>query len=236
MTAILVLSTVIYEGPPKRFWEYSALAGPFYRGNIECGVVLEVASREQFFDAAEFAAHLAAATVEDATAEGVRHIRYRSGGDDLSLRYRLTDLAVIERRVNGEPVVPVPLDSPVAAQRHISPLVLGGIRLDVPVEPSANWLYTGPDGSTIVATRATARPGPFALHLPDGRSIAAPALGLARVTCRPVKGEVEVECVGPPTMLTLAGWGDRPVIILNGGKASDRLRSGVDGAWFLPIP
>jgi hypothetical protein len=84
----LVLSVVVYEGPEKRFWEYSALGGPFYRGNIECGVVVEVAERGRFADAVVFAAHLAAATVEDVTAEGVRHIRYRSGGDELQMRYR----------------------------------------------------------------------------------------------------------------------------------------------------
>lgn len=229
----LVLSTVIYEGPEKRFWEYSALGGPFYRGNIECGVVLEVASREQFPDAAAFAAHLAVATVEDATVEGVRQIRYRSGGDNLLLRYSLSDMAVIERRVNGEQVVSVPLDSPVAVQCHVSPLVLGGIRLDVPVEPAANWLSTDPEGGTIIATRATATPGPFALHLPDGRSVSAPALGLARITCRPGSGEVAIECAGQPAVLTLAGWFEHPAVVLNGEAASDRLRAGAAGEWFL---
>jgi hypothetical protein len=232
----LVLSIVIYEGPAKRFWEYYALAGPFYHGNIECGLVLEVAERGRFPDAAAFAAHLAAASVEDVTAEGVRHIRYRSGGDDLLLRYRLDDMGVIERRVNGEPIVAVPLDAPVAVQRHASPLVLGGIRLDAPVEPSMNWLYTDPDGGTIVATRVTATPGPFALSLPDGRSVSAPALGLARIVCRPERGEIAVEYVGPPVVLSLAGWDDHPALILNDREVSDRLRAGAEGEWLVSMP
>ncbi|MFN8535995.1 MAG: hypothetical protein U0232_00775 [Thermomicrobiales bacterium] len=231
----LVLSTVIYEGPEKRFWEYSALGGPFYRGNIECGVVVEVAERGRFPDAAAFAAHLAAATVEEVAAEGVRQVRYCSGGDELLLRYRLDDMEIVERRVNGELVEPVPLDAPFAVQRHESPLVLGGIRLDAPVDPSANWLYTNPDGSAVVATRATATPGPFALRLPDGRAVEATALGLARITCRLGQGEVEVEYFGPHTA-QLVCWGDNPALILNGEEVSGRLRKGAEGELLLAIP
>ena len=204
----LVLSVVVYEGPEKRFWEYSALGGPFYRGNIECGVVVEVAERGRFADAVVFAAHLAAATVEDVTAEGVRHIRYRSGGDELQMRYRLDDMELVERTVNGEPVDSVPLEAPTAVQSYVSPLILGGVRLDVPVETSANWLYTDPDGEHDRCHACDGHAG--TIRAPVARwavEVSAPALGLARIVCRPEQGEVRVECVGPATTLVLAGWG-----------------------------
>jgi hypothetical protein len=227
----LVLSIVIYEGPAKRFWEYAALAGPFYRGNIECGLILEVAGRDEFASAGAFAAHLAAARVEDAVVEGTRHIRYRSGGDDLTLRYRLADMAVVERRVNGEAVAPVPLDAPCAAQRGAAPLTLGPIRLDAPVEPAANWLYTTPDGATVVAGRATAEAGPWALTLPGGREIIADRFGLARVEATPGAGRLALDLVAPSGALTLRGWPERPVLTINGTDASGALRPAGPGAW-----
>ncbi|MGN6697262.1 MAG: hypothetical protein ACTHMR_03810, partial [Thermomicrobiales bacterium] len=228
----LVLSTVIYEGPAKRFWEYSSLGGPFYKGNIECGLVLEVASRDQYPDAAAFAADLAAATITDTSSDGVRTICYRAGGDDLLLRYRLTDMEVLEQRVNSEPLTPLPLDAPVAVQRQASPLVLHGARLDAPVEPAANWLYTDPANTVLIATRATATSGPWMLALPDGRTIEAAALGLARVQCAlAAEGDVAIECAGPPTTLTLRGWRERPSVTLNGAAASDRLHEDRSGGW-----
>lgn len=40
----LVLSITNYEGPPKQFWEYRSLAGPFYKGNVANGFALSIAS------------------------------------------------------------------------------------------------------------------------------------------------------------------------------------------------
>ncbi len=229
----LVLSTVIYEGPAKRFWEYAALAGPFYRDNIECGMIVEVAGRDEFASAEDFAAHLAAARVDDVVAEGVRHIRYRSGGDELTLRYRLADMAIIERGVNGLAVAVTPLDAPCAVQGRDSPLTLGAIRLDAPVEPTANWLYTDPAGATIVACRTTARRGPWALALPGGRRIAAEALGLARLEIALAAGRVALDLVAPPGAVVLQGWPDRPPLTINGTDAGDGLRAAGPGEWVV---
>jgi hypothetical protein len=212
----LVLSIVIYEGPPKRFWEYSALAGPFYRGNIECGFILEVASRDEFATVEEFAAHLAAASLADATAEGVRHLRYRSGGDDLTLRYQLTDMAVTGRSINGVPLEVVPLDAPCAVQRGDAPLRLGAITLDAPVDAAANWLYTTPDGAAIVAGRTTTQPGPLTLALPGGQQIEAEALGLARVEVALERKLIAIEVAAAPGAVTLRGWPVRPTLTING--------------------
>lgn len=237
----LVLSTVIYEGQPKRFWEYSSLGGPFYRGNIECGLALEVAARDEFPDAAAFAAHLAAARVEDVTADGVRTIRYRSGGDELLLRYRLADLGIVERRANVAALAPVPLASPLAVQGRpldgSGALRLGDARLAAPGDPegqAASWLYLDPEGVEIVAARATAAAGPWELRLPGGRRLATDALGPARAAYRPDEGRLELECAGAVGDIALYGWPDRPMLVANGEEIGARLREVARGEWLLP--
>ena len=229
----LVLSTVLYEGPPKRFWEYAALSGPFYRGNVECGLVVEVATREEFPSAESFAAFLAAARLLDVTLDGERTIRYRSGGDDLTLRYRLSDMEIVERQINGAPLVPAPLDARTAAQRHDGPLLLGGHRLEAPRDQAANWLYTSPDGGTVVASRGTRVPGPWEFRLAGGRRVASEALGLARVRYAAGDGRLDVELAGSPADLTLRGWRERPAIAINGADAGERVRETAPGEWLV---
>jgi hypothetical protein len=230
----LVLSIVIYEGPPKRFWEYSSLSGHFYRGNIESGLVVEVASRSEFADPAAFCRYLAAARVDDATVDGVRTVRYRSGGDDLLLRYRLLDMGIVERAINGEPYLPPALETTLAVQGDgNSPLTLAGHRLDVPGRPS--WLYVAPDGGMVTAATPLPATGPWRLDLAHGGTVVATGAGPARVTCHIGDAEprVEIEQAGEPCAWELRGWHQQPRLTVNGEDRSGELREHGDGVRSL---
>lgn len=229
----LVLSTVIYEGPPKRFWEYSSLSGPFYRGNVESGIVVEVATDDEFATARDFAAFLMAAQLDDVTVDGVRTIRYRSGGDELLLRYRLSDMEIVERRVNGAPIQPVALRSPLAVQRTSGKLDLDGISFEAP--DGANWLYANPRKDVVVASRVAADSGPWNLRLPGGQRVAVDALGVGRVQCRTRDGRVEIEHARQIGEISLLGWSDRPTLVVNGEDVSERLRERAPHEWLATI-
>jgi len=206
----LVLSTTIYDGPPKQFWEYRTLDGPFYRGNIESGVIVQVGTRAEFPTAEAFATTLATAQLDEVTTNGVRTIRYRSGGDDLLLRYRLTDMAIIERQVNGTPLLPVALASPNAVQ-GTGTVTLGGYTL-AGADDAAHWLVVSPDSETVTATRVRGGGEPWSLRFPGGEQITITSAGPLRLTYAPRAGTVDVEYVGPLPTITYDGWQTRPTV------------------------
>jgi hypothetical protein len=83
-----VLSIVNYEGPPKQFWEYRSLSGPFWKGNVRNGFALWIASRSEYSDREAFAATLAATPFSDETAGGVRTITF----GDATVTYDLREI------------------------------------------------------------------------------------------------------------------------------------------------
>ncbi|HUF53067.1 MAG TPA: hypothetical protein VMR52_04750 [Dehalococcoidia bacterium] len=80
-----VLSIVNYEGPPKQFWEYRSLTGPFWKGNVRNGFALWIAPRSEFASADEFRTALTKAPLLDETVDGLRTITF----GDLRLEYDL---------------------------------------------------------------------------------------------------------------------------------------------------
>lgn len=75
----LVLSIVNYEGPPKQFWEYRSLSGPFWKGNVANVFALWIATED---DLAEGMA------VDEQTDGTLRRITH----NDVTLEYDLRDL------------------------------------------------------------------------------------------------------------------------------------------------
>ena len=87
-----VVSIVNYEDPPKVFWEYRSLAGPFFKGNVKNGFVLSVAPRGDFDTLEAFRADLLAMPLMDETVGSVRRIEWGRGPDRLMLEYDLKEL------------------------------------------------------------------------------------------------------------------------------------------------
>jgi hypothetical protein len=88
----LVISIVNYEGPPKVFWEYRSLAGPFFKGNVKNGFVVWVASRGDFDTAEAFRAALREVPLSDEMTASVRRIEWGTGSERLMLEYDLKEL------------------------------------------------------------------------------------------------------------------------------------------------
>ena len=83
-----VISIVNYEGPPKVFWEYRSLAGPFWKGNVRNGFALWIASRSEHESLDAFHTALAATQLSDETSGPVRRITF----GDVSLEYDLRNM------------------------------------------------------------------------------------------------------------------------------------------------
>ena len=83
-----VLSIVNYEGPPKQFWEYRSLSGPFWKGNVSNGFALWIAPREEFPSREAFAGALTPTPPTDETEGSVRTIAF----GDVTLAYDLREL------------------------------------------------------------------------------------------------------------------------------------------------
>jgi len=87
-----VVSVVNYTGPPKMFWEYRSLSGPFWKGNIRNGFALRIVDREEFPSAASFADALARAPLADEVTGSIRRISLGTGDDVVRLEYDLLEI------------------------------------------------------------------------------------------------------------------------------------------------
>ena len=88
----LIVSVFNYEGPPKGFWEYRSLGGPFLKGNVKNGVVLRLADRSNNSSLAEFKASLTETALTDTVDGSLRTITLGSGKEALALTYDLKEL------------------------------------------------------------------------------------------------------------------------------------------------
>ena len=88
----LIVSVFNYEGPPKGFWEYRSLGGPFFKGNVKNGVVLRVADCGDYASLAEFKASLAETPLTDTVDGSLRTITFGLDGEELTLAYDLKGL------------------------------------------------------------------------------------------------------------------------------------------------
>ena len=88
----LIVSVFNYDGPPKGFWEYRSLGGPFFKGNVKNGVVLRLADRGDNSSLADFNASFADTPLTDAVDGSLRTIAFGLDGEALTLAYDLTEL------------------------------------------------------------------------------------------------------------------------------------------------
>jgi hypothetical protein len=203
--AELWLTAHNYRGPAKRFWDYASLRGAFWRGNLRAGYVLEASERAEHDSAQAFLAHLRRAVVEDVTevsddanadadADGVsdavgkgkalRTVTYRSGGDELSLRFDLWHTRAAGRRLNGREYEPPALESPLAAQGRSGVLRAGGAVLETAAQDV--WLVAqelDPAGRFWLCVNPQDRPTPLRLETPLG-VVSAASWGVGSVELR----------------------------------------------------
>jgi hypothetical protein len=183
----LVLSIPNYLGPAKNFWEYRTLSGPFYRGNVRSGLVVEVASKSEFRNAAEFRAYVSRARVTDVVSgDGVRDVSYASDGGSLGLRYSLRDLHVLERRIEGRQYGPPMLEAPCVRQGR-GPIAVGGATLTAGGAPA--WLLADAGRRVWVAANPSDELTPVRLETPEG-ALETDAFGFGRIVWRGAEGEL----------------------------------------------
>lgn len=177
----LVLSIYNYfQGEAKRFWEY-AMGGPFYKGNIRAGFVIEVGDRAEFGDFAAFRAHIARGHVADRMDRNVRNVSYASGGDLLEIGVDLYANRLVERCVNGAIYQAAILSSPTAVQSSVGELHAGGAKLHT--SPAPVWLLANDDRDCWVAAKPSDEPTPWRFETPAG-SVTCAAFGFGNVVWR----------------------------------------------------
>jgi hypothetical protein len=88
----LVISIINYEGPPKQFWEYRSLSGPFFKGNACNGFCLLIASGSDYESIEGFLDDLAANQPADEVTGSMRRIAWGEGEDALILEYDLSTM------------------------------------------------------------------------------------------------------------------------------------------------
>jgi hypothetical protein len=88
----LIVSVFNYEGPPKGFWEYRSLGGPFFKGNVKNGLVLRVADRSDNSSLADFKASFAETPLTDTVDGSLRTVTFGLDREALTLSYDLEDL------------------------------------------------------------------------------------------------------------------------------------------------
>jgi hypothetical protein len=104
---VVSLDIYNYKGPPKSFWEHRSQAGPFYKGNVRNAFAIEVAGRGEYQDVASWRRRAAEVRVSDAVDDRYRRtITCTTPGGSLSMTYSLWDMSLLERRADGEVVVP----------------------------------------------------------------------------------------------------------------------------------
>ncbi len=203
----LWLAIYNYRGAKKRFWEYASLGGAFWRGNLRAGFIVEVAERDEFASAADFLAHLRRSGIADETDDNhVRTVSYRSGEDDLAIRYDLWNTRPLERTLNGARYEPPHLCSPLAVQSDSGQVVAGSVTLYTDSQPV--WLVAqelDPTTRSWTAVNPHMRPAPLRLETPVG-VIGADAWDMGRITLSAPEGGdaiLTVESLNPPAALTV---------------------------------
>jgi hypothetical protein len=87
-----IISIYNYRGPPKQFWEYRSLSGPFFKGNVRNGFALRMAARNEHASLGAFLESLTAAPLTDALDGSARRIAFGTGPDAVVLEYDLREL------------------------------------------------------------------------------------------------------------------------------------------------
>ncbi len=199
-----------YKGPPKSFWEHRSQAGPFYKGNVRNAFAIEVASRSEHADVDAWRRRAAQLRVSDAVDGRYRRtITCVTPDGALSMTYSLWDMSLIERRADGEIIVP-PMSRAGAAVGAGAQLLVSRDsaieigRLTVESDASAKWLFADDDARRYVVVHAGDAATPMRVRTPD-TSVECADFGFGRLDVDERAGAVTIETAGEAGAMRVRG-------------------------------
>lgn len=207
----LVLDIYNYLGPPKQFWEYRSLAGPFSKGNVRNAFVLEVAERAEFADVDAFRRHIAAAHIADTTGDAyVREIAYASDGGSIALRYSLLDMTPLARMHDGvvyaAPMARAGALDGAGTQCVVSrdSIVMLGRGTKLIAGQSTKWLVSDDDSKRYVFVHPDDDTAPVWLETPYC-VVECDAFGFGRIEIDGAAGTISIEANGAIGAVRIGG-------------------------------
>lgn len=192
----LVLELYNYSGKAKSFWE---LNWPhfFYKGKAQCSFYMEVASRQDYANAGEFAQTILSGsfeqTLDDAqtfSGEGERLLTtsYERDGEALGLEIDLMQWQLKRRWTQKGDIGWPMLESPIARQNTTGVIECNGARLEC--KPESAWLYSNPESDLYVVGYHGSEPSSLRLKLPSS-VVNISSMGLGTVVWQ--KGELSID-------------------------------------------
>lgn len=215
---LLTLDVYNYRGPPKTFWEHRSQSGPFYKGNVRNAVIVEVAERDEYADAAAFRAHVAAARVDDTTdASRRRTVAYACDGGSLAMTYSLVDMSVHERGFDGELYESPPSRAGALdgsgwqfASSRGGDIAIGEATLTA--HGAACWLSAHAERGRYVAVKTSDMRAPVALDAPGVR-VECDAIGFARMDVDLPQSVARIDACGDVDRVRVVGAASMRVLV-----------------------
>jgi len=234
----LLISIYNYYDPSGELKKLGKAGDPAFRLNCN-GLILELATRDEYPSLAEFRSHIRSAKVTDqmAMAKGqkagekpqVRRVTYSSGEDTIVAAYRLTTETYVERTVNGRPVEPDMFESPLAAESKSGAITLGkttcGFDKGVPLTVIA---LEGPAKYAVINVLDV--PTRVELQTPHG-SVSTASFGRGVLRFYPDQREalVEVRAARLLASISIQTRAERLRVTLNGNPLAVAKKG--DGRW-----
>ena len=243
----LLVSIYNYHDPTGQLKPLAKRGGdPRFRLNYN-GLILELATVDEFPTLAAFRRHIRAAKVTDELlpakpAKGdvprapkeVRRVTYTSGPDTLTMAYRLTTEQVLEQTVNGRPVKPDLYESPWCRQTRSGQVTLGrttcrltkGIAVTVVAIDSARQ---------YAVLNVDKRPTRVALKTPYG-TLQTERFGRGVLRCYPGPGgtQIEIRSRAIPAPIEWVGLPEPARVVWNGTDVSAQVKRAAPARCELP--
>ncbi len=194
----MVLELYNYEGSEKAFWELN-WPGFFYKGKVQCGFYLEVASKSEFDSANAFAKTILSGSFSDhtdpalnftGTEERLWAVSYQRDKKELGIEIDLLSWQLKRRWTETGTLAWPMLESSMAKQNATGFIECNGATLECNAESA--WLYANPDSDLYVVGYHGNEAGSLRLNMPNAVvTLAAMSLG----TLVWHKGELKVDAL-----------------------------------------
>ncbi len=204
----LVLDIYNYSGSEKSFWEMRA-DGPFFQGYPKNGVLIEVAERNDYEQAQDFAKAVASGSLDDRSddpfvSDGVTDrlwkIEYERDGQKVGIEIDLMKWALKRRWTeSGELDYPM-LESPFAVQSQDGNLRLGHATVESTKGPV--WMVSPPGSETWIVGYHGPEPTSLTLTVPGG-NISIPQISAGTIHWQ--DGKIKIDAAGMTSAPSIVG-------------------------------